>query len=223
MQNTSMISRTGFVPTQPMERASETLETINEAFRHINLCTFDMIQQIKRPSQVEFDAARMLCLFVNAFRDTCLAWPNTQFETWQTIVQFLMNSPSQNKVCLEIQNIKKKVLRPHLAKISQNTYDELLTIRTEYLDDQNRTERAILQMYNGPSKKHLKAMVKVVLTSINYLVPYEEENSENITEPIEQNPQPQKDIEDDQDSIPVNETTFDADMITNVEVPTMDI
>ena len=46
-----------------------------------------------------------------------------------------MNSPSQNKVCLEIQNIKKKVLRPHLAKISQNTYDELLTIRTEYLDD----------------------------------------------------------------------------------------
>ena len=43
MQNTSMISRTGFIPTQPMERASETLEKINDAFRHINISTFDII------------------------------------------------------------------------------------------------------------------------------------------------------------------------------------
>ena len=46
-----------------------------------------------------------------------------------------MNSPSQNKVCLEIQNIKKKVLRPHLARISPHTYEELQAIRTEFLDD----------------------------------------------------------------------------------------
>ena len=65
-------------------------------------------------------------------------------------------------------------------------------------------------------------MVKVVITSINFLVP-QEEDSEYVTEPIAQNPHPQKDIEDDHDSIPVNETNFDADMITNVEVPTMDI
>ena len=39
-------------------------------------------------------------------------------------------------------------------------------------------------MYNGPSKKHLKAMVKVVITSINFLVP-QEEDSEYVTEPIE--------------------------------------
>ena len=60
-----------------MERASETLEKITEAFRQINIGTFDAILQIKRPTQVEFDAVRLLCLFVNAFRDISLAWPNT--------------------------------------------------------------------------------------------------------------------------------------------------
>ena len=49
---------------------------------------------MKRPSQVEFDAARLLCLFINAFRDSGVAWPNAPFDTWQTIVQFLMHSPS---------------------------------------------------------------------------------------------------------------------------------
>ena len=91
---TSMMSRTGFIPTQPLERASESLEKINDAFRQINLQTFDVIQSMKRPSQLEFDAARLLCLFINAFRDSSVAWPDTQFDTWQTIVQFLMNSPS---------------------------------------------------------------------------------------------------------------------------------
>ena len=40
---TSMMSRTGFIPTQPLERASESLEKINDAFRQINLQTFDVI------------------------------------------------------------------------------------------------------------------------------------------------------------------------------------
>ena len=31
--STSMMSRTGFIPTQPLERASESLEKINDAFR----------------------------------------------------------------------------------------------------------------------------------------------------------------------------------------------
>ena len=139
--STSMMSRTGFIPTQPLERASESLEKINDPFRQINLQTFDIIQTLKRPSQLEFDAGRLLCLFVNAFRESGVAWENAQFETWPIIVQFLMQSPNQNKICLELQSIKKKVLRPHLARISQNTYDELASIRTGFLGHYGSNEK----------------------------------------------------------------------------------
>ena len=130
---------------------------------------------MKRPSQLEFDAARLLCLFINAFRDSSVAWPDAQFDTWQTIVQFLMNSPSQSKTCLELQNIKKKVLRPHLARISQGTYDELASIRTGFLDHYGVNERAAVAQYSGHSRRALKAMVNLVLTSISHLVPKTEE------------------------------------------------
>ena len=63
-------------------RASETLEKITDAFRQISLSTLDTVLQIRKPTQLEFDATRLLCLFVNAFRDVSLAWPNTQFESW---------------------------------------------------------------------------------------------------------------------------------------------
>ena len=120
---------------------------------------------------------------MNAFRDISLAWPSTHFESWQTIVQFLVNSPNANKICLEIQNIKKKVLRPHLAHIESETYEELRQIRNDFLE--NRTERAIQCLYSGLRNKPLKSMVMVVLTSINHLLPKEEE-SMRITEAIEQ-------------------------------------
>ena len=83
---------------------------------------------------------------------------------------------------MEIQNIKKKVLRPHLAHIEPETYEELRQIRNEFLE--NRTERAIQCLYSGLRNKPLKCMVVVVLTSINHLLPKEEE-SMRIAEAIE--------------------------------------
>ena len=44
-------------PTVGVERASEKLEKINSAFRAISLSTFDIMLQIKKPTQMEFDAA----------------------------------------------------------------------------------------------------------------------------------------------------------------------
>lgn len=54
--------------TQTVDRASESLEKINEVFRQISVGTFDKISQIKRPLKEEIEGCVIFCRFVNAFR-----------------------------------------------------------------------------------------------------------------------------------------------------------
>jgi hypothetical protein len=58
----------GGVVTTPIDRASESLEKINEVFRQISVGTFDQISTIKKPLKIDSDGCLIFCHFVNAFR-----------------------------------------------------------------------------------------------------------------------------------------------------------
>ena len=45
----------------------------------------------------------------------------------------MLYSPNSQKICLELQQIKKKVLRPHISRIPPTTYDELFQIKETLL------------------------------------------------------------------------------------------
>jgi hypothetical protein len=50
-------------------RTAHAREKLNEAFRAVTVTTLDEIARIKRPSRAAFEACRLLCMFVNTFRD----------------------------------------------------------------------------------------------------------------------------------------------------------
>ena len=54
--------------TQTVDRASESLEKINEVFRQISVGTFDKVSMVKRPQKEEIEGCIIFCRFVNAFR-----------------------------------------------------------------------------------------------------------------------------------------------------------
>ena len=53
----------------PIDRASESLEKINDAFRQVSVGTFDELSQIRKPAKSDIDGCTIFCRFVNAFRD----------------------------------------------------------------------------------------------------------------------------------------------------------
>ena len=88
-------------------------------------------------------------------------------------------------------------------------------------------EKAAALQYSGPSRKSLRAMVNVVLTSINHLVPKTEEsehnssNSQDFEQELFQEPAQQCEQEEIS-PVKLNDKTFDGAEIANVEVPKMD-
>ena len=54
--------------TTPIDRASESLEKINDAFRQVSVQALDQIQAIKKPAKSDIDGCQIFCRFVNAFR-----------------------------------------------------------------------------------------------------------------------------------------------------------
>ena len=54
--------------TQTVDRASESLEKINEVFRQISVGTFDKVSMVKKPQKEDIEGCVIFCLFVNAFR-----------------------------------------------------------------------------------------------------------------------------------------------------------
>ena len=48
---------------------SENKEILNEAYKEVTVLILEDIQRIKKPSKLVFEACRLLCLFINIFRD----------------------------------------------------------------------------------------------------------------------------------------------------------
>jgi hypothetical protein len=42
---------------------------LNSVYKEMTVLTLDDIQRIKKPSKLAFEACRLLCLFVNTFRE----------------------------------------------------------------------------------------------------------------------------------------------------------
>lgn len=59
------------------------------------------ITKAKKPSKLTFDACRLLCLFVNTFRDVDKKWPKESFTSWVTVQHYLIGSPNVSKIFRE--------------------------------------------------------------------------------------------------------------------------
>jgi len=143
-------------------------EKLNEAFRAVGVSAIDEIARIKRPSRAAFEACRLLCLFVNTFRDASKRWPMESFTSWTTIQHFIVGSPGSNKLCTELMQLKKTVFRPNTQHVSQPLQMTLVRIRDEFLGDQ--TEESVLRQFM--THKTLKQVIILVLTAINFVVPF---------------------------------------------------
>jgi hypothetical protein len=129
--------------------------------------TLDDIQRIKKPSKLAFDACRLLCLFINTFRDKDHQWPKESFQGWVTVHHYLIGSPNIARVVKEILQCKKFFIRPFNSRMNPQICDELNLLRTEFLG--NLTDHQTIRQYSG--HKNLKAIVTLVLTSLNQITP----------------------------------------------------
>ena len=93
-------------------------------------------------------------------------------------------SPNCQKICLEIQQIKKKVLRPHISRVHQHTYDGLYELRETLM--KNLNERTV--NFQFKNNQAISKLVMLVLVSVNHLLPsapVEEVDNQNLDEKIE--------------------------------------
>ena len=164
--------------TTPIDRASESLEKINEVFRQISVGTFDAVSLIRKPAKSDLDGCYIFCRFVNAFRPAAEQWDTTSLQQWPTMMSFLLHSPNCQKICLEIQQIKKKVLRPHISRVAQSTYDGLALMRDTLMS--HLDERTLNVQYKHSSV--VRKLVMLVLVSTNHLLPSEKDATNEANE-----------------------------------------
>ena len=90
MRNPNVSGKSSIPPPKVAEapvlfRASQQREKLNEVFRAVNVTTLDEIARIRKPSIAAFEACRLLCLFVNIFRESNKKWPEASFSSWSAI------------------------------------------------------------------------------------------------------------------------------------------
>ena len=66
-----------------------------------------------------------------------------------------------------MNQIKKKVLRPHIARVQTHTFDALFALRETEMGDLD--ERAAAAYFRG--SPNVKKLAMVVYVSINHLLP----------------------------------------------------
>lgn len=80
-----------------------------------------------------FEACKLLCLFVNAFRDVHKKWPQQSFSSWVTVQHYLIGSPNVNKICQEITMMKRLFFKPFTARVNSEVVSELRDLRSDFL------------------------------------------------------------------------------------------
>jgi len=68
-----------------VDRASESLEKINEVFRQISVGVFDKVSSVRKPTKEEIEGCTIFCRFVNCFRDAAEQWEPTSLQTWSSL------------------------------------------------------------------------------------------------------------------------------------------
>lgn len=130
-QRNSSAIRSTTAATTPIKRASENLELINDVFRQVSVQALDELCKIRKPSKTDVDACSIFCRFINAFRESHLHWDIEGLRFWDSIKNFIFFSPSSSKIAIEVQQIKKKVLRPHITPVPTHTLKALEALKTE--------------------------------------------------------------------------------------------
>ena len=85
----------------------------------MNVTTLDEIARIRKPSIAAFEACKLLCLFVNIFREPNKKWPEASFSSWSAIQHYLVGPMGSNKLCGELLHMKKTMFRNSASKVSQ--------------------------------------------------------------------------------------------------------
>lgn len=96
----------------------------------------------------------------------------------------MLYSPNCQKICLEVQQIKKKVLRPHISRVQPHTYDGLYALRESLF--KNLNERTVTFLFKN--NQAISKLVMLVFVSVNHLLPsppVEEEEDQNLNEKVE--------------------------------------
>ena len=120
---------------------------------------------------------------MNAFRDAHDQWDAQTFSQWSSLTSFMLHSPNCQKICLEVQQIKKRVLRPHISRIPQHTLDSLAMLRDTLLA--GLTERGIVAQYRHSLP--VRRLVTLVFISVYHVVPPQEDPAaDEMEEPVPQ-------------------------------------
>ncbi len=75
---------------------------MNDAFKVITLSSMEEIARLKKPSKPVFEAGRLLCLFLNVFREDDCKWPKESFSSWVTVHHYLIGSPNTIRILKEM-------------------------------------------------------------------------------------------------------------------------
>ena len=73
--NTTFFERSRYANvTQPIDRASEALEKVNDVFRQISVGLFDEISMTKKPLREDLEGCHIFTRFINSFRVKSEQW-----------------------------------------------------------------------------------------------------------------------------------------------------
>jgi hypothetical protein len=75
---------------------------LNDSYFGVTIQTLDEILRIKKPSKLALEACKLLCLFVNLFREHDRKWPKESFNSWVTVQNYLASNPNTTKIIKEI-------------------------------------------------------------------------------------------------------------------------
>lgn len=143
----------------------EQKDLLNQVYKAVTVQTLDEINRLKKPSKYAFEACRLLCLFLNTFREANKKWPAESFSSWVTVQHYLVGSPSVSKICQEITMTKRLFIKP----FSQRMNHEVCTSLRELVQDfmRGQSEEQVLWQYMG--HKSMKAIVHLVLVSVQQI------------------------------------------------------
>jgi len=89
-------------PDKLKPQVTQENKNLLNVYKEMTVLTLDDIQRIKKPSKLAFDACRLLCLFINTFREKDNQWPKESFQGWVTVHHFLISSPNVARIVKEV-------------------------------------------------------------------------------------------------------------------------
>jgi hypothetical protein len=102
---------------------------VNAAYEKVSMVMFEDLCKHKKPSKLTFEAAKLLCHFVNAFREEDQKWPKEAFTSWVTVHHYLIGSPDLTRIFREFCNLRRIFNKAFTSRMTPKLCGELLQIR----------------------------------------------------------------------------------------------